>query len=195
MALRGKLETYNKQCGSVPQVCCPHCGQYTTFMKIQRKSKFRVLLLPLFVVTHQAYLVCGACGRVYPVSKKGFGQITPAADVQEAIRMQEQTAAQEKEQYRSAGFSAKNQTVAVVLSALLMLYGAPFFYIGKPLWGILCLLVSILSTVLGLFPLMFLIVLGGMVFAILIGAGKVKDKDGKYIVSEKQKQSLLHGER
>ncbi len=121
--------------------------------------------------------------------------ITPAADVQEAIRMQEQTAAQEKEQYRSAGFSAKNQTVAVVLSALLMLYGAPFFYIGKPLWGILCLLVSILSTVLGLFPLMFLIVLGGMVFAILIGAGKVKDKDGKYIVSEKQKQSLLHGER
>ena len=66
---------------------------------------------------------------------------------------------------------------------------------GKPLWGILCLLVSILSTVLGLFPLMFLIVLGGMVFAILIGAGKVKDKDGKYIVSEKQKQSLLHGER
>ena len=37
MALRGKLETYNKQCGSVPQVCCPHCGQYTTFMKIQRR--------------------------------------------------------------------------------------------------------------------------------------------------------------
>ena len=46
MALRGKLETYNRQ-----------------------------------------------RGRVYPVSKKGFGQITPAADVQEAIRMQEQTAA------------------------------------------------------------------------------------------------------
>lgn len=104
--------------------------------------------------------------------------------------MQEQAQEQTRETYQEAGFSPKTQTVAVILAFLLTTLGAPFFYIGKPLWGILFLVVSFLCIAAGLFPLYSVIGIAGVVFAVLLGAGKVKDKDGRYIVSSRQREAL-----
>ena len=148
------------------------------------------MFVPTTTITNSTYLVCSACGKAYPVFKKGFDRIDSPAKVSEAIRAQEQAQEQTRETYQEAGFSPKNQTVAVILALLLTTLGAPFFYIGKPMWGILCLVVSFLCIASGLFPLYSVIVIAGAVFAVLLGAGKVKDKDGRYIVSSRQREAL-----
>ncbi len=190
MLIPVEIHTYNKLCGSVPHVRCRHCGQTATFQKMKNKTTGRVIFVPIITITNSTYLVCEACGKIYPVPKKGFDQIASAAEVDEVFRAQEETLEQKRKIYQAAGFSPKNQTVAVILAAVMTTLGAPFFYIGKPLWGILCLLVSFLCTNLGLLPIPFAIVCFGFVFAYRLGTGKVKDKKGRYIVSKKQREAL-----
>lgn len=183
--------TYNKQCGSVENVTCPHCGRGSRFTKIRNKTTGTVLFIPVISVTNQAYVQCGSCGAAYEVNKKGFNQVNADVDVLNAIysrhneKQEKQRALQD--QY-SVGFSEKNQTVAVILAFLLTTFGAPFFYIGKPLYGILCFAVSVVCCVLQFFPGMFAVVFGGFVLAFLIGAGKIKDSKGMYIASKNQQQ-------
>ena len=190
MLIPSEIRTYNTLCGLVPNVRCRHCGQTGTFHKVKNKSTGLVLFVPIITKTNSAYLVCDTCGKVYPVPKKGFDRITSAADVNEVITAQENAQRQEREHYQAAGFSPKNQTLAVILAITMTTLGAPFFYIGKPLWGILFLLLSLASSYLRLFAISALIVCFGFGFAYRLGTGKVKDKKGRYIVSKRQKEAL-----
>ena len=131
--------TYNKQCGSVENVTCPHCGRVSRFTKIRNKTTGTVLFIPVISVTNQAYVQCGSCGAAYEVNKKGFNQVNTDVDVLNAIysrHNEKQEKQRELQDKYSVGFSEKNQTLAVILAFLLTTFGAPFFYIGKPLYGI-----------------------------------------------------------
>ena len=183
--------THNKQCGTVENVTCPKCGRITRFAKVRNKTTGTVLFIPVVSVTNMAYVQCTACGAAYEVNKKGFNQVNSDVDVLNAIynrHNEKQKKKQELKDKYSVGFSEKNQTVAVVLAALLTTLGAPFFYIGKPLYGILCFAACMAFCGLQFFPGLFAIVFGGFILAFLIGTGKIKDSKGKYIASKNQQQ-------
>lgn len=184
-------KTYNKQCGQVRDVCCPSCGQRVAFTKIKNKTIVSIMFIPFICGTNAAFLQCPMCGSAWKVAKKALTNIHNEQDVlNELHRIAEQKKTAVNKY--STGFSDKNQTIAVVLACLFTAYGAPFFYIGKPIYGMVCLLLSVISIIFTLFPLLFLMVYGGFVLAVLIGLGKVKDKNGKYIVSKKQRQRFLN---
>lgn len=189
-----QMKTYNKQYGAVENVICPHCGMVTSFAKVKNKTTGSVLFIPVCSLTNIAYVRCTACGAAYEVNKQRFNNINNNIDLLNAVRDRhnEKMEKQQKlaEKY-SVGFSDKNHTVAVILSFLLTSLGAPFFYIGKPLLGILCLLISILGGALQFFSLLFVVCYGGFILAFFILFGKVKDGKGKYILSKKQKQMFV----
>ncbi len=191
MLIPAGYRTYNKPCGTVDGCRCPRCGQMAGFTKFRYKTTGTVLFVPVASVTHAAFVRCSACGAAYEVSKKNLKDIRTGADVLNAIQEHRKDRQGQQEALRekySVGFSEKKQTVAVWLALLLTTYGAPFFYIGKPLWGVLCLLVSLISVSMMWFPLLFVMVCFGFVLAFQIGQGKVKDKHGKYIVSQRQRE-------
>lgn len=183
--------THNKQYGTVENVTCPKCGKTTAFVKVKNKTTGTVIFIPVVSVTNMAYVQCTSCGAAYEVNKKNFNQINTDVDVLNAIynrHSEKQQKQQELKDKYSVGFSEKNQTVAVILAFLLTTFGAPFFYIGRPLIGILCFAFSMVCCVLQFFPGMFAVVFGGFILAFLIGAGKIKDSKGKYIASKNQQQ-------
>lgn len=184
--VRVGYNTKNQHCGTIENVLCPKCGKVTPFLKAKNTTTGTVMFIPIVKVTNSAFVICSNCQSIFQVRKKEFSHINRNVDVIPAIHNFYQKA---NEKY-CGGFSSKNQTVAVILSFLFTLYGAPFFYIGKPLYGVLCLLTSILSCVLGFFPVLFALEFGGFIYAILLGWGKIKDGKGKYIASKKQ-QLLL----
>lgn len=187
-----RIETYNENCGVVPYNFCRNCGCPSgVFYKIKNKTTTRVMFVPFMTVTNATYLRCGSCAYDYQVSKKGFDRIASSADVHQALDTQEIARQKKKENYCEAGFSPKNQVLAVILAMFLTTLGAPFFYIGKPLLGILCLAFSFLTAWLELFPVMMVIPMVGFVFAFLLATGKVKDKNGRYIVSKRQREELM----
>lgn len=183
--------THNKPCGTVENVTCPHCGRVSSFTKIRNKTTGTVLFIPVISVTNQAYVQCASCGAAYEVNKKGFNQVNTNVDVVNAIYSrynEKQEKQRELQEQYSVGFSEKNQTVAVILAFFLTTFGAPFYYIGKPLYGVLCFVACMAFCALQFFPGLFAVVLGGFVFAFLLGAGKIKDSKGKYIASKNQQQ-------
>lgn len=183
------IETKNQQYGTIDNVCCPNCGKTTSFYKIKTVTIGTVIFIPVAKTTNAAFVVCSDCKSSFEINKKEFSHINTNQEVLLAIQ-NFQNAARERarntrEKY-SVGFSSKNQTVAVILSIFFTTFGAPFFYIGKPLYGILCFFISILSCLLGIFPISFVLVYGGFVYAALLGSGKIKDSEGKYLASKKQ---------
>jgi TM2 domain-containing membrane protein YozV len=187
--VRVGYNTKNQHCGTIENVLCPKCGKITPFLKMKNTTTGKVMFIPVAKITNSAFVVCSSCQSAFEVSKKEFSHINSNLDVIHAIynfhRSKIERDQKTSDKY-SVGFSSKNQTVAVILSFLLTSFGAPFFYIGKPLFGVLCLLVSIASRVFGFFPAMSALVYGGFVYAILLGLGKIKDGKGKYIASKKQ---------
>ena len=199
------METNHKPCGVVPQVHCPICKKESDFAKVRVKYTAKLLyLIPVMSMTQAAYVKCSCCNAAYVVDKKIIDRLSTPSEVHNAI-MSEIQRRQERdgnrvEKYSNAGFSEKNQTLAVILACLFTSLGIPFFYIGKLLWGFLILA--------GLFVLAglsrmginvegliiaysMLATFGGFALAILIAAGKVKDGKGKYIVSKNQKQAFM----
>ncbi len=181
----------NEQCDTIENVLCPNCGNITSFIKLKNTTTGTVIFIPVAKTTNAAAVICTGCKSVFDVRKKDFSHIRSSADVLQAIQNCRDDKVKERTKY-DAGFSSKKQTVAVLLAFLLTTYGAPFFYLGKPLYGIACLAASMFSAVFMCFPVLFAIVLGGFVFAFMIAAGKVKDKEGKYIASKKQQEYLMN---
>ena len=187
--VRVRYNTKNQHCGTVENVLCPKCGKIMPFLKMKNTTIGMVMFIPVVKTTNSAFIVCSGCQSAFEISKKELSHINSSQEVIQAIdnfRRDKIERGQKISDKYSVGFSSKNQTVAVILSFLLTSLGAPFFYIGKPLFGILCLLVAIASCVLGFFPAMFVLVYGGFVHAILLSLGKIKDGKGKYIASKKQ---------
>ena len=184
-------KTHNKQYGTVENVTCPNCGKTTAFAKVKNKTTGTVIFIPVVSVTNMAYVQCTSCGAAYEVNKKGFNQINTDVDVLNAVYNRHSEKQQKQQEVRdkySVGFSEKNQAVAVILAFLLTTLGAPFYYIGKPLYGVLCFVACMAFCALGFFPGLFAVVFGGFVLAFLIGAGKIKDGKGKYIASKNQQR-------
>jgi len=69
-----------------------------------------------------------------------------------------------------------------------VILGVPFFYIGKTLWGLLCIAASFIGASLLIFPLLLVVVLAGWILTYLLWKGKIKDGSGKYIVSKAQRE-------
>ena len=194
--VRVGFSTQNQHCGTIENVPCPNCGKIVPFWKIKNTTTGTVLFIPVAKTTNSAFVMCSDCRAAYEVNKKEFSRISSSQEAIQAIYSFHANKMEREQQIRekySVGFSTKNQTAAVILSALLTTYGVPFFYIGKPLIGVLCLLVSIASCVLQFFPVMFAVVIGGFVYAVLLGQGKMKDGKGKYIASQKQQLLFTQG--
>lgn len=88
-----------------------------------------------------------------------------------------------------AGVSDKNQLVAIILGIFLNTIGAPFIYLGHIKQGLLCLVITFVTMPTGLFLVPIGVILVGWVYALRIGMGEVKDKDGKYVLSKSQKKA------
>ncbi|MBE6759769.1 MAG: NINE protein [Ruminococcaceae bacterium] len=86
----------------------------------------------------------------------------------------------------STEYSSKSKTIAIILSIVFPTIGAHFFYLGKPIPGILCLALSLFSISIGIIPIGMMVVLSGLIYAYLIHIGKIRDGEGKYIISKKQ---------
>lgn len=185
------FRTYNKTYDTVENVPCPNCRRLTSFTKIKNKSLATVMFIPVICTTNQAYVRCSFCGAAYEVRKKHFKQIKNSADLQNAVVFRHNELVkkvQARTEAYNGNFSEKNQVAAAVLSILLNIYGVQFFYIGKPWFGALCILVAFAAIVSGLFPILLFQFISGIVYGCLIYAGKIKDGKGKYILNEKQKQ-------
>lgn len=192
-----RIETHNKQYGTVEGVRCPACGGWTSFGKFRNKTTGRVIFVPVISMTNRTFVRCNSCGAAYEVDKKVLNGLNSGDGVVKAIYAWHQKKQDDKrrmvEKY-SVGFSGKNQTVAAVLAFLVTTLGAPFFYIGKPLYGILCLILSFGACFAGLFPVLFAVVIGGFVFALRILMGKVRDGNGKYLANARQRE-IFSGRR
>ncbi len=190
MWVPNSIETYHKSCGMIPQVYCKVCQQHNNFLKMLIKTTGKVLFVQIISVTNMAYFKCSSCGTTYTVDKKGFDKVVTATDVYHAIQDVENKQKEVSETYKNAGFSKKNQVLAIFFFVFFTTLGVPFFYVGKPLWGLLCIAISFIGTSFRIFPLLFGVVFGGWIFAFLLWKAKIKDGSGKYIVSKKQKEGL-----
>ena len=181
--------TKNEKRGTVQGIICPHCGAITQFIKVKNTKTGSVMFIPVAKATNKTFLFCSHCGSTFDVRKKDFSKISNNADAINAIRnyRNEMT-----EKYGN-GFSSKSFAITLVLS-LFFMYGVPFFYIGKYLYGLLCLVCCMLGLTLGmtmnLFPLTGIIGMVNIVFVILLVRGKIKDGKGKYIVSKGQQEAI-----
>mgnify|MGYP003315519738 CR=1 FL=1 len=181
--------TKNQYCGTIENVLCSKCGNIMSFSKIKNTTTGTVMCIPVVRITNSTFVTCSGCQSIFEVRKKEFSHINSNVDAVQAIHnfyVDKLERDQKISDKYSVGFSSKNQTVAVILAFLLTSYGVPFFYIGKPIYGVLCLIISILSCVFSFFPALFLVVYGGFIYAILLALGKIKDGKGKYIASKKQ---------
>ena len=195
--IRVGYNTKNQNCGAIENVPCPKCGKVMPFWKIKNITTGTILFIPVAKITNSAFLVCSGCQSVFEVRKKEFSHINSDIEAIQAIHDFYADKLEREQKIRdkySVGFSSKNQTVAVILSLLLTACGAPFFYVGKPLYGFLCLLASILSFAFGFIPaISFAVGYFGFIYAILLGLGKIKDGKGKYIASKKQQLLFARG--
>lgn len=186
-------QTHNKQYGTVEGVQCPSCGRRTAFGKYRNKTTGRVMFVPVISITNMAFVRCTACNSAYEVDKKALDGITTGEGAVNAIYARHQ---QKQEEHRkmlekySVGASQKSQGLAIFLAALFTTFGAPFFYLGKPLLGVVCLLLSFGSCATGLFPALFAVVIYGFVLAVRIAGGQVQDSQGKYLLNEQQKKQF-----
>lgn len=195
MRVGTRYETRNERCGVVSDVICPRCGKSAMFQKGRNTTTASVMFIRARKDVNVAFVVCEECGSVFEINKDHMDMINSSENVLQAIKDCYQERKREVFDKYSNGFSEKNQTIAVILSAVLMTFGAPFFYIGKPLYGGLCLLAYFASSFIlsridykyGM-PVMMALVYFGVIFAIFIGMGKIKDGNGRYIVSKKQRR-------
>ncbi len=179
-------QEHNKLCGTIPNCACPHCGKTVDLKKFRRKLTGYVIFVPVASKTLYAFLGCSECGHGFEVDKKAIKEISTPAQAADAIAAFKAEKQRKKEEFLAAGCSKKSQTVAALLAAFLTTYGAPFFYLGKPFLGIAFFAASCACLAAMFFPALIAVVLFGFFFAARICMGKVKDKEGKYIVSPAQ---------
>lgn len=184
-------QTHNKKYGAVEGVQCPSCGRRTTFEKFRNKTTGRVMFIPVISITNMAFVRCSACNSAYEVDKKALNGLTTGEGVVNAIYARHRQKQEEQRKLRekySVGYSNKSQGLAVFLAALFTTFGAPFFYLGKPLLGVVCLLLSFGSCATGMFPALFAVVIYGFVLALRIAGGHVQDGQGKYLANAEQRK-------
>ncbi len=90
-------------------------------------------------------------------------------------------------------YSKKKVSTLMWLSILFTSFGAPFFYIGQPLLGLLCLAISLISCATTFFPLMFIIAFWGIYVApFLILNGKFKDQKRLVITTKANQEKYTY---
>lgn len=94
-----------------------------------------------------------------------------------------------------AGVSKKNQLVAVILALFFNLCGAPYFYMGYPVKGLIRLGITFISMPLGVIPVVIGVMIEGWIYAFRIGTGEAKDKAGRYVLSASQKKAWAPKEK
>lgn len=190
-----RYRTYDKEYGQI-MAFCPKCGSGKGLIKSRNKTVITIMFIPFFRITNMTFLRCGACMESFPVEKKALAGIR---DAQDALRAMQAYRERQREKLAafsakySAGFSSRSQRVAALLAFFLTVYGAPFFYLGRHLLGVLCLGLLLLGTFtrqiwIGMIPFA-----AGIVYGYLILMGRVKDWDGKYVVNERQREAFSRG--
>ncbi len=190
------IENYNKSCGSIDNVACPNCGRRSTYIKVQNKTKSTIMFIPWLCYTNATFVVCGACQRAYNVKQKTFKNINDNLDVLDAIHEQHQCDLEKMQKLRdkySVGVSEIKQSEAL-LSCLGVSFGLPFFFLGRPILGILAFVSNFALIIYDKLQFMGVLPVIGMLLALFIALGKVKDRKGKYILSKKQQKMFLGDE-
>lgn len=190
--IRVEYKTQNRQCGAIENVPCPRCEKMARFELFRNETSATVMsFLPIARRTNATFVRCAFCGMNYPVSRKNFRGLHTPQDVLSAVAVYYKQQEEHQQQITTAGFSTKSQLAAIFLAVLFTDLGLPFFYIGKPLYGILCLIITIVSLLFRVFLPSFILIYAGFVLAVFIGLGKVKDSSGKYILSAKQREKYF----
>lgn len=190
------IETYNKACGTIDNVACPSCGRRSTYIKVQNKTKSTIMFIPWLCITNATFVVCGACQGSYKVKQKTFKNINDNLGVLDAIHEQHQCDLEKMQKLRekySVGVSEIKQSEAL-LSCLGVQFGLPFFFLGRPILGVLAFVSSFALIIYDKLEFMGVLPMIGMLLALFIALGKVKDRKGKYILGKKQRKEFLGDE-
>ena len=216
-----RIFTKNVKGKTIPAIQCPNCGHSADYDLLKQVSGATVMFIPIFRMISDGFAVCQSCGTTFPIGDKGYKQLAKARNVttqdlfacinaaidkqkqaeqaqSEILRQAEQAQSQKQLNIVKAGFSDKKQTVAVLLALFLKPFGAHHFYLGQMRLGLLCLGIFVGSMIAALMALLLVtifvlevFIIWGIVDAFRIGFGKYRDSDGKYVVSDKQRYSIL----
>lgn len=130
------------------------------------------------------------CGELQPLYRKSF--------VKELKKKYIEQKQEVVDKYGNPPAFSKKKMKNLLISIVFFGYGAPFFYLGKTFWGILCIFMSLLMcmTLTGgmtlLLPIFIWYGWGVILFPIKILLGKVKDRNGLYVTSVKMQENIRH---
>lgn len=187
-----RSRTYDKEYGKV-MALCPKCGSGNGLIKYKNKTVTSIMLIPFFHIANGAFLRCSTCRGSFPVEKKALSGIRDAQDALGAMQAYRERLRERQRALLtkySVGFSTKNQKVAALLAFFLTVYGAPFFYLGRPLLGVLCLGLFFCGTITAWIWVGMLLFAAGIIYGCLILMGKVKDRSGKYVANARQQEAF-----
>ncbi|MBR5329622.1 MAG: hypothetical protein IKV45_05375 [Firmicutes bacterium] len=123
------------------------------------------------------------------------GEVVPDFDREFVKKYKKKYIEQHQKLLRKFGeppqFSSKKALTFGLLAFWFTDMGVPFFYIGRPLLGVLSIVVSVFSCATMFFPPMFLLAaFGVVVFPIMATTGSVKDRQGRRIAPQKTQQTV-----
>lgn len=181
---------------------CPVCQSKANFSMQKIRQTFYIFWIPMMRHTGDYHSVCPCCGQKYHFTAKEYKSICSASEY-EAPELFYQTAyrfIENQKKYHSNFIhrSPKSCIAAAILSLFLGLFGAQNLYLGhfrRVLSALLADLAAILFFLLSLINPAFLAVSAvllafnvywGLGDAIRIAAGRAKDSDGLYVMTQKQ---------
>lgn len=185
-----------------PNMLCPVCQSQGDFFMQKIRQTFYIFWIPIMRHTADYHSVCPCCGQKYSFTAKEYKAICNASEC-EAPKMFYQTAYRFIEDQTEHNLkyilrSPKSCVLAAILSLFLGLFGAQNLYLGHFRRTLLALAVDIFSIVFFLISLSdpaFLFVSSalfsfnvywGLGDAIRIAAGRAKDSNGLYVMTQRQ---------
>lgn len=195
----------------LPNMLCPVCQSQGDFFMQKIRQTFYIFWIPIMRHTADYHSVCPCCGQKYSFTEKEYRAICNASEY-EAPKMFYQTAYsfiedQNKRNSKYIQRSPKSCVVAAILSLFLGLFGAQNLYLGHFRRTILALAVDIVSIMFFLVSLSnpaFLFVsvallafnvYWGLGDAIRIAAGRAKDRNGLYVMTQRQYERRCNTEK